>query len=82
MLPIPPIMILGSLAILGIAFPIFGTIFTSLCQPFLWWFIEIVKFFGGLGWNLQVSNLPLSLIAGYYLIVVSVVHLNGDIKSK
>ena len=71
---IPTLMILGGVgAILGMVFQPLGSILVYLCLPFLLFFQKIVMFFGALSGVLTVQNLPLSLILGYYLLLLALI---------
>lgn len=71
---IPILMILGaSGTIVGFIFAPLAKIFLLLSLPFLIFFETVVNFFGSLKWNIQLQNLPISLILGYYLLIISVV---------
>lgn len=77
---IPTLMILGGAgAILGMIFQPLGSILVYLCLPFLLFFQKIVIFFASLSGILNIQNLPLSLILGYYLLLGAlIVHLSGS----
>ncbi len=69
---VAPVMVIGSIAALsGIIFPWIGSIFALLTMPFLWYFFFIVRFFGFLSPVLTISELPMSLVVAYYLLVIS-----------
>lgn len=71
---VPALMILGGLgAVLGIVFPPLGSILIYLCLPFLLYFQKIVSLFGSLGQVIAVSEVPLSFVLGYYLLLLVIV---------
>ncbi len=71
---IPTLMILGGVgAILGMVFQPLGAILVYLCLPFLLFFQKIVMFFAALSGALTVKNLPLSLVLGYYLLLLALI---------
>jgi competence protein ComEC len=70
---IPPLMSLGSLAVLaGFICEPFGKMMLYLIYPLLWYFEKIILVFGGYGWMLSVSSLSTFFVVGYYLIVGSI----------
>jgi len=71
---IPIVMVFGSIALLaGLVFFPLGKVIVLLCLPFLWFFEQMVDFFGKLGGVVAVSSFPLSLSIGYYLLLLAVV---------
>ncbi len=73
---VPPLMILGSLAVIaGMVFLPLGSLLAFLCLPFLSFFIAVINRVGGMSYSLPVSSFPAFCIAGYYLLLLSVVVL-------
>ncbi len=71
---VPPLMILGGIgAIFGLVFSSIGQIFIYLCLPFLFYFEKIVSIFGSGTGLLNVQVLPWEIIVGYYLILTAIV---------
>lgn len=71
---IPLLMILGALAaFLGFFFPIVGSIVLYLTLPFLLYFQHVVSFFGSQSAVLRIDALPMSVVVGYYLVLLSFV---------
>lgn len=71
---IPTIMILGGIgAVAGMVFEPIGKLFLYLCLPFLWYFEKVVVFFAGLTEPIVIEEFPLSLVVGYYCILLSVI---------
>jgi len=67
---IPPLMVVGSIAsVFALISVEVGGIVAFVCLPFLSYFILTIKFFASFVPILTISELPLSLILGYYLIV-------------
>ncbi len=71
---VPPLMILGALAsfLANIWAPLSVPIL-YLCLPFLMYFKAVVLFFANYSNPVEVSFVPWTIIAGYYLILVSLV---------
>lgn len=70
---IPILMILGSFAaILSFIFQPAAKLILLLCLPFLDYFEKVVNFFGSFGSSFSFSQIPLSFVVGYYLILVSI----------
>lgn len=70
---IPVIMTFGAISLIaGLFIEPIGVIFLYLCLPFLLIFEKVIVFFGGLGLVYEVGDLAWQLIAGYYLIMVTV----------
>jgi competence protein ComEC len=71
---VPFLMIIGGFAsIIGLIIEPLGRLILYLSVPFLLYFTEIVEFFGNLGGQIKIESLPLLIIAGYYLIILSVI---------
>ncbi|MCL5439090.1 MAG: ComEC/Rec2 family competence protein [Patescibacteria group bacterium] len=72
---IPILMIFGGIGgFLGMFFEPIGKIFLYLCLPFLMYFIAVVNFFAKLPGRVNFNfDLPLPIILGYYLILISLV---------
>lgn len=70
---IPWVMGFGGVAgILGLIFPILGKLLVFLVYPFLFYFEQVVRFFGGLKiLNWKVNSFPWSLALGYWLILAA-----------
>src|SRR6185369_16145244 len=79
---VPILMLFGSLAvIIGLVVPPLGKILLLLSLPFLLFFEAVVRFFGSLGWNLQLDGLPWEMMVGYYLVLAAVMLLIQKKKS-
>lgn len=70
---IPILMVIGAVGLLmGFLFEPLGTLILYGTMPFLWVFQLIVSSFSKISFGFSLSSLPLSLIVGYYLIVISI----------
>lgn len=78
---VPVLMILGGIASMcAIFLPFLSFIFLYLCYPFLLYFEKIVVIFNVIP-ILQISNIPLVLWAGYYMLIFSILlHLRQHKK--
>lgn len=73
---IPILMILGGIgALVGFVFEPLGRIIIFLSFPFLFYFQEVILFFSQFQLNLQVQNVSIFLIVGYYLLLGSMLLL-------
>lgn len=80
---IPILMFLGSIGgVVGLIFQPLGQAIVFLTIPFLWFFINIVNFFGQMGLVLKVGELSWPMIAGYYLFLASAIFFLGERKNK
>ena len=71
---VPILMIIGGFAaIAGLIFEPLGRVIGYFSLPFLLYFEKVVDFFGSKGSLISVSSLPLSMILGYYLILLSII---------
>ena len=75
---VPIIMVIGGIsAFAGLIFDPLGYILSYLSIPFLIYFEKTVELFSGSGGGVNLTELPGLLIAGYYLILASVVVYAG-----
>lgn len=73
---VPPLMILGGLgAIAGIIFMPMGALISYLCLPLLFYFEAVVKMFGETNGVIKIDSFPISITAGYYLLILAFVQL-------
>lgn len=71
---VPIIMVVGGIsAAAGLFFDPLGYLLSYLSIPFLIYFEKVVELFSGFGTGVDIANLPSLLIAGYYLILFSIV---------
>lgn len=71
---VPFLMIIGGVAaVVGLILEPAGRLILYLSVPFLLYFTKIVEFFGSLGGQIKIESLPFLIIAGYYLIIFSVI---------
>lgn len=69
---IAPLMILGGIgALVGLVFLPLGNFFVWICEPLLWFFENMVTYFGNFGWQVHVAYLPAVFIVGYYFLLGS-----------
>lgn len=69
---VPVIMILGGLsAVLALIVEPLGTLILYLSIPFLLYFEKVVEIFSKWGGQFEIKSLPILVICGYYLILVS-----------
>lgn len=69
---VPLIMIIGGVGVLvSFIFQPLGQFILFLATPLLWYFEEVVMYFGQFGWVVQVGSLPIALVVGYYLLLVT-----------
>lgn len=69
---IPPLMIIGSFAaILSLINLSLGGLIALIALPFLSYFMLIVDIFASISPIFQVESLPLSIVLGYYLLLVA-----------
>ncbi len=70
---VPIVMTFGAIGLIaGIFFEPLGALFLYLSEPFLWYFEQVVSFFGGFGLNWVVDALPWEVVVGYYLVAVGI----------
>jgi competence protein ComEC len=70
---IPVLMLLGAgSAFLGLVFEPLGAIMTYLMVPILAYFETVVNFFGNRIQPYSLENIPISLVAGYYLSLLAI----------
>ncbi len=72
---IPPLMILGGVGALLSFIPQLSAPFVLLCMPLLAYFWIVIDFFSKYAFQVEVKNIPWTLIVGYYLILGAVVIL-------
>lgn len=71
---VPILMIIGGFSvILGIIIEPFGRLILYLSIPFLLYFTKIVEFFGTIPGQIQVTNLPIIFISGYYMLILGII---------
>lgn len=69
---VPILMVLGGVgALIGLLIPIIGALFIWLSYPLLLLFENMVLFFGKVPAVIQVADIPLTLVVGYYLLLTS-----------
>lgn len=69
---IPILMVLVFVGVLvGLVFAPLGKFIHFFSLPLLLFFEKVVKFFGGLQWNVVVDSFPWQLGVGYYLFVIA-----------
>lgn len=77
---IAPLMVVGSLAsLLALVSTQLGGIIAFLCLPLLSYFIGTIRLFASLSATLTITDLPVIVVIGYYLIVSGVI---GSVKSR
>jgi competence protein ComEC len=70
---IPPLMVLGgAAAVVSLVFAPLAKWLLLLCLPLLSFFQSIITYFAGLSGVVLVSSIPWVLVAGYYLILISI----------
>lgn len=71
---VPIIMIVGGIsALIGLLMPQLGGLISYVSIPFLYFFIKVIEFFGEFGGSISIKSLPTLIIAGYYLILFSII---------
>lgn len=71
---VPLLMIVGGVrALVGFIVPFLGQVLLWMAYPLLLLFQYIVSFIGSLPFVVHIDSLPLSLIVGYYLLIISAV---------
>lgn len=71
---IPPLMILGGIGgIVGLLFPLVGTVIIFLSLPLLMYFETVVFFLSQFSWSLSFDIFPWQLGLGYYLFLISII---------
>lgn len=79
---IPPLMILGGLgAFLSLVLPFFAVPILYLALPLLLFFEKAVIFGNSLANPVEISYIPIALVVGYYIILISIVLLIQKSKS-
>lgn len=69
---VPPLMVFGGIGgLTGLVFETPGRLILLLCWPFLFFFEKIIVFFGNFHWQITLSEVPLVMTVGYYLLLVS-----------
>jgi competence protein ComEC len=70
---VPILMILGGFAaIIAFVSEPLARLLLYLCLPFLLFFEAVANFFAGLSGSISLQNVPWQFVAGYYLILVSI----------
>lgn len=71
---IPILMFFGSIGLLvGFVWPVLGAAVLWLCVPFLFYFEQMISFFGGLGGLWQIDMFPWPMLVGYYILLGGVI---------
>ena len=71
---IAPMMMIGSVAaVIGLVSTQLGGLIAFLCLPFLLYFLSIIHLFATFTPVLTITDLPVFLVLGYYLVVFAVV---------
>lgn len=79
---IAPMMVIGSLAaVIGLVSTTLGGVVAFLCLPFLSYFLLVITLFASFTPVVTLTELPLTLLCGYYLVVFSVVWI-GKAKQR
>lgn len=69
---VAPLMIIGSLAALGgLVSVTLGGVIALMCLPLLSYFLEVIRLFASFTPVVTITDLPLTIVAGYYLVVVA-----------
>jgi competence protein ComEC len=69
---IPLITIVGGIGVLvGLLVAPLGQAIVYVCLPLLWYFVKVTSFFAGISPVLTFSQLPFSLLLGYYLLLAA-----------
>lgn len=80
---VPLIMIFGGIGtVFSLISPLLAFPFLLVCYPFLAYFTGIIAFFSRFNSQLTLENLPLSVLAGYYLILLAIVIKAGYRKTE
>lgn len=80
---IPIIMILGGVGgLLALFSPLLAAPFILLCFPFLTYFTGIVVYFSRFNFQLTLQETPITLVVGYYLILLGIVIKARNIKTQ
>jgi len=76
---VPVLMIIGGLsALVSFVFEPVGRLILYFSVPFLLYFTKIVEVFGSFQGEIEINSLPILVICGYYLIIISIVmYLRG-----
>lgn len=73
---IPPLMVIGGIGgLVGLLSEPLGKVILLSCLPLLWFFEQVILFFGGLKWQISLPNFPMVMAVGYYLMLGSMVVL-------
>lgn len=71
---IPIIMIFGGIGgVLSVVSPLLSLPFFLICFPFLAYFTNVIVFFSSFNWQIGVFSMPISVLGGYYLILLAIV---------
>ena len=80
---VPVVMTAGSLAVLaGFIFAPLSKIFLYPAYPFLFFFQEVVSFFGRSNVQISIQNVPVEIWLGYYFLMLAVIVWFSMHKSK
>lgn len=81
---IPLLMIIGGIGtMVGLIIPFLGQWIFYLALPFLYYFESVVWFFGSLPVGITVTELPWTIIVGYYcLLIAGVLSVKRKMKSE
>lgn len=80
---VPVIMVFGSLAaILGLLFQPLGQVFLYPIYPFIWFFENVVVFFGKSNWVIYSMPLSPAIWIGYYLLLIAFVLLQKKMSKR
>lgn len=73
---VPILMVIGGAsALLGLILPPLGGLVSYLSLPFLAYFEGVVNWFGSSGASLTIDNIPLTIVIGYYLMLLALIVL-------
>lgn len=80
---VPPLMALGgAAALVSFVSPILAIPLTYLCLPLLLYFKAVVDFFAQSAVPIALKNTPWTIVAGYYLVVLSIIIVVSKNKNK
>ena len=68
---VPPLMILGAAGACSSFIPYVANVFIYISQPLLWFFEQVIQFFAKMHLFIGFSEIPFSMLVGYYLILSS-----------
>lgn len=78
---VPPLMILGGVAALLSFVPALSAPFVLLCLPLLTYFWGVIDFFAKFAVQIEIKNIPWTIVIGYYLVLFSgIIWLYGKKK--